>query len=1214
MNELEENEEEFFLNIFRGGPGKHFFSKNENFFLETNTLENNIRNKLLKNIENPCFLSKLSELKYKLLYDFCVIKKKEIQNKIWKNIENVVNNLCDEDAINVHEHLIKSKKKKDEKIFLGYIHIYNNNTTSKDELGSTYLIRSIENDKIEKKNNNMKSYLPQNIDLEKILWNKINLNKYKNFKEINKNINMLWDIYINFNILNLNKCKNKEIVRDILINLIKKDNHLINIIPGNNQIRLSNILNIYKRDKAENKQIKIPILNIETQVQNENQKNVHNENNSDLSFHLNVGSIVEQSPEIVKDNFNNIKNDQNEVQTYLKKEGNGDIKEKDKTIDQTNLYEWKDNSSIKNVFSLFSSTNNSNIILKPKKDILKKIKLKSMKNETENENNLTHELLLYSIKGEIQIKVKNIVKIHQVGQGAYGDVWMAEDIENNKRIALKKLKLNGNKEGLAKTYIREISILNSLQHKNVVELIGVIRTNIIPEEIKSNNILYNFEKKNQLLNYQNVKDKSIDSYIMPDRALKKKLAKCSSIYQSSESSESSESSSDSSDGISCDSDSCLCNKNPLNKKVNSCASIWMVFEYVPFDLSGYSELLREERQQKDRYKNMNLFTIGEIKNIMLQLFQALEYCHKNNVIHRDIKIANLLIDANGILKLADFGLARFHIDSFASNMTNRVITLWYRPPELLLGSENYSSSVDMWSCGCVLGELLTSNPLFTADNESDILKTIVNKIGVPNNNDYKFLKRLPLWNKIKFNPIHPSNINNLNQTKKIETEYIIKNLNGVGEIGLDLLKKLLKWDPLERISAHDALSHPWFRTHPLPEPIQQRCNIKAAHSFMTKSYKKRDAPKINLKKKIQENFRFLNVGKYRKIYFMNKYNGNIPQQLTSQMSHSFLPDNEFQGIKNKYTSNEIELQIGKENKIDKEEKLDNITRIQENIQTDQANAKILSNSADYFEKKNIKKNNNIPDTEIISKDGYGYNKYDKSSQNEYENKYKNIDRQNKYMNKYQNDNKKYYNDIEKKKTSDDYRAGYESNSQWGKGNYIIKDRRSRERRIRGSWSRERRSRERRSRERRSRERRSRERRSRERRSRERRSREIRSREIRSRERRSRERRSREIRSRERRSRERNWHRKEYWKRAGNKRDYRNRDRNKYDERHEEKYDEKYRDRYRSENREKDKWCGKKREYEKEDELNKSRELKKEIKEENRKKQKLNSENIKDEKK
>ncbi|CAD2089343.1 cdc2-related protein kinase 3, putative [Plasmodium vinckei lentum] len=1171
MNEFEENEDEFFLNVFRGGPGKHFCSENENFFLETNTLENNIRNELLKNIENPCFLSKLSELKNKLLYDFCVTKKEEIQNKIWKNIENAVNNLSDEDAINVYESITKSQKKYDDNSFLGYINIYNRNTTSKHGVATNSLVRDI--DKVGKMNN-MKSYLPQNVDLEEILWNKINVNKYNNIDEINKNINMLWDIYINYNLLNLNKCKNKEIVRDILTSLIKKDNHLMNMVSGNNKISLANILNIYKREKTKNKQINSPTLRSETEMQSENQEDTQNEDRPDLFSNLNSDLTIDQST-----------NYQNETQTDLKKEENVDTKineynnvpekdEHEQINDNPNLYEGKENETNKNMSSFFSSMDDSNAILKIKKDIIKKVKLKSMKNEIKNENNLVHELLLYSIKGEIQMKVKNIVKVHQVGQGAYGDVWMAEDIENNKRIALKKLKLNGSKEGLAKTYIREISILNSLQHKNVVELIGVIRTSIIPEEIKSSDALPNFEKNNQPLD---IKDNPRDSHVVPNRALKKKPVKDRSAWRSSESDgssscDSSETSdnSDSSDSsdisgeLSCDSNSrSLRTKDLLEKKANSCASIWMVFEYVPFDLSGYSELLREERQQKDRYKNMNLFTIGEVKNIMLQLFQALEYCHKNNVIHRDIKIANLLMDANGTLKLADFGLARYHIDSLASNMTNRVITLWYRPPELLLGSENYSSSVDMWSCGCVLAELLTSNPLFTADNESDILKTIVNKIGLPNNNDYKFLKRLPLWNKVQFNPIHPSNINNLNQTKKIETENIIKNLHGVGELGLDLFKKLLKWDPLERISAHDSLNHPWFKAHPLPEPIQQRCNIKAAHSFMTKSYKKRDAPKVNLKKKIQENFRFLNVGKYRKIYFMNKHIDRIPQPLTSQMAHSLPPDNDPQEIKNRYTANEIEHKIGKESKMNGEQKLDNIARVQENNQTNQVDAKILSNYVDNFENKNIKKENNAPDTEIISKeDGYASKKYDKDSQNryehKYENRYKNADKQSKYMNKHQTDNKKYYDDLEKRKPSEDYRTGYDSNSQWGKGSYISKDRRSRDRR-----SRERRSRDRRSRDRWSRDRRSRDRWSRDRRSRDR------------------------------------------WSRDRRSRDRWSRDRRKFKK---ERKGEKDVDK-RSSGKEKSTYVEKKRNTEKSNNINENKE-----KEEKKKKQKIDSENVKDEKK
>jgi cyclin-dependent kinase 12/13 len=109
------------------------------------------------------------------------------------------------------------------------------------------------------------------------------------------------------------------------------------------------------------------------------------------------------------------------------------------------------------------------------------------------------------------------------------------------------------------------------------------------------------------------------------------------------------------------------------------------------------------------------FTIPQIKCYMKQLLTGLHYCHVNQVLHRDIKGSNLLIDNNGNLKLADFGLAR----SFSNEqpLTNRVITLWYRPPELLLGSTRYSPAVDMWSVGCIFAELLHGKPILPGKHE-----------------------------------------------------------------------------------------------------------------------------------------------------------------------------------------------------------------------------------------------------------------------------------------------------------------------------------------------------------------------------------------------------------------------------------------------------------------------------------------------------------------
>lgn len=126
------------------------------------------------------------------------------------------------------------------------------------------------------------------------------------------------------------------------------------------------------------------------------------------------------------------------------------------------------------------------------------------------------------------------------------------------------------------------------------------------------------------------------------------------------------------------------------------ATFYLVFDFCEHDLAGL-------------LSNVNVkFSMGEIKKVMQQLLNGLFFIHSQKILHRDMKAANILITKNGVLKLADFGLARAISTSkagHANRYTNRVVTLWYRPPELLLGERNYGSPVDLWGAGCIMAEV-----------------------------------------------------------------------------------------------------------------------------------------------------------------------------------------------------------------------------------------------------------------------------------------------------------------------------------------------------------------------------------------------------------------------------------------------------------------------------------------------------------------------------
>ncbi|GJN05265.1 hypothetical protein PR202_ga22880 [Eleusine coracana subsp. coracana] len=216
-------------------------------------------------------------------------------------------------------------------------------------------------------------------------------------------------------------------------------------------------------------------------------------------------------------------------------------------------------------------------------------------------------------------------------------------------------------------------------------------------------------------------------------------------------------------------------------------SLYLVFEYMEHDLAG----LAASPDIK--------FTLPQIKCYMQQLLSGLEHCHNNNVLHRDIKGSNLLLDNNGILKIADFGLATFFDPRHKRPMTSRVVTLWYRPPELLLGATDYGVGVDLWSAGCILAELLYGKPIMPGRTEVEQLHKIFKLCGSPTE---EYWKKSKLPHATIFKPQQPYK------------RCIRETFKSFPPSALPLVETLLAIDPAERHTATAALQSEFFSTEP----------------------------------------------------------------------------------------------------------------------------------------------------------------------------------------------------------------------------------------------------------------------------------------------------------------------------------------------------------------------------------------------------------------
>lgn len=237
----------------------------------------------------------------------------------------------------------------------------------------------------------------------------------------------------------------------------------------------------------------------------------------------------------------------------------------------------------------------------------------------------------------------------------------------------------------------------------------------------------------------------------------------------------------------------------------------LVMEYLP---SNLYDVLRDCDNPLDE---------SQIKCYLKMILLGVKYMHENHIMHRDLKPANLLIAKNGILKIADFGLARIYSENEPNRKySHQVATRWYRAPELLYGSHNYTNTVDIWAVGCIAAELYNKAPLFPGETDIEQLAIVLHTLGTPTEDTWPGLTNLPDYNKISFS-----------YSSGLSWNVIVPDTT---EQTLDLIKKCLTYNHQKRLNARQILNHEYFLTHPVACTIEEMPKPENIKHYETPSF------------------------------------------------------------------------------------------------------------------------------------------------------------------------------------------------------------------------------------------------------------------------------------------------------------------------------------------------------------------------------------------